>query len=74
VGEEAAGIGVPFVTAMEGFRRAGMPNKTNRAGDGRQRQGSVRPRLNRELAWAPRVIGVVRKNEPYGGHAIPGST
>jgi len=25
--EEAAGIGVPFVTAMEGFRRAGMPNK-----------------------------------------------
>src|SRR6478736_4518684 len=23
--EEAAGIGVPFVTAMEGFRRAGMP-------------------------------------------------
>jgi NADPH:quinone reductase-like Zn-dependent oxidoreductase len=25
--EEAAGIGVPFVTAMEGFRRAGMPTK-----------------------------------------------
>ena len=25
--EEAAGIGVPFVTAMEGFRRAGMPSK-----------------------------------------------
>src|SRR3954467_5877085 len=23
--EEAAGIGVPFVTAMEGFRRAGIP-------------------------------------------------
>ena len=23
--EEAAGIGVPFVTAMEGLRRAGMP-------------------------------------------------
>ena len=23
--EEAAGIGVPFVTAMEGFRRVGMP-------------------------------------------------
>src|SRR5882672_7398222 len=23
--EEAAGIGVPFVTAMEGFRRAGLP-------------------------------------------------
>src|ERR1700760_3922236 len=25
--EEAAGIGVPFVTAMEGFRRAGIPKK-----------------------------------------------
>src|ERR1700729_3803695 len=25
--EEAAGIGVPFVTAMEGFRRAGMPKQ-----------------------------------------------
>ena len=24
--DEAAGIGVPFVTAMEGFRRAGLPN------------------------------------------------
>src|SRR5881397_2644105 len=24
--EEAAGIGVPFVTAMEGLRRAGIPN------------------------------------------------
>src|SRR6266853_222130 len=25
--EEAAGIGVPSVTAMEGFRRAGMPSR-----------------------------------------------
>src|SRR5580698_2042229 len=25
--DEAAGIGVPFVTAMEGLRRAGMPTK-----------------------------------------------
>ena len=25
--DEAAGIGVPFVTAMEGFRRAGMPKQ-----------------------------------------------
>src|SRR6202142_2146181 len=25
--EEAAGIGVPFVTAMEGFRRAGIPKE-----------------------------------------------
>ena len=28
--EEAAGIGVPFVTAMEGFRRAGIPKPTRR--------------------------------------------
>src|SRR5262249_17895147 len=25
--EEAAGLGVPFVTAMEGFRRAGIPKR-----------------------------------------------
>jgi NADPH:quinone reductase-like Zn-dependent oxidoreductase len=28
--EQAAGLGVPFVTAMEGFRRAGMPKKPRR--------------------------------------------
>src|SRR3954470_17491503 len=27
--DEAAGIGVPFVTAMEGFRRAGMPTRAD---------------------------------------------
>ena len=49
--EEAAGIGVPFVTAMEGFRRAGMP-KSGRdgAGDGRQRQGRAGRGADRELA------------------------
>ena len=49
--EEAAGIGVPFVTAMEGFRRAGMPKQArDRAGDGRQRQGRPGRGADRELA------------------------
>ena len=49
--EEAAGIGVPFVTAMEGFRRAGVPKqRRHRAGDGRQRQGRSGRRADRELA------------------------
>jgi NADPH2:quinone reductase len=67
--EEAAGIGVPFVTAMEGLRRAGMP----RPGDtvlvmgvnGKVGQAAVQI-----ASWhGARVIGVVRKAEPYEGHA-----
>ncbi len=66
--EEAAGIGVPFVTAMEGLRRAGMP----KAGEtvlvmgvnGKVGQAAVQI-----ASWhGARVIGVVRKNEPYAGH------
>ncbi|UFW90570.1 zinc-binding alcohol dehydrogenase family protein [Bradyrhizobium barranii] len=67
--DEAAGIGVPFVTAIEGLRRAGMPN----AGEyvlvmgvnGKVGQAAV------QLAtWkGAKVIGVVRKDEPYAGHA-----
>ena len=49
--EEAAGIGVPFVTATEGFRRAGNAEKgRDGAGDGRQRQGRPGRGANRELA------------------------
>lgn len=67
--EEAAGIGVPFVTAMEGFRRAGLP----KAGDtvlvlgvnGKVGQAAVQI-----ATWqGARVIGVVRKAEAYEGHA-----
>ena len=67
--EEAAGIGVPFVTAMEGLRRAGMP----KAGEtvlvigvnGKVGQAAVQI-----ASWhGARVIGVVRKSEPYEGHA-----
>jgi NADPH:quinone reductase-like Zn-dependent oxidoreductase len=67
--EEAAGIGVPFVTAMEGFRRAGMPDKNETVlvmgVNGKVGQAAVQI-----ASWhGARVIGVVRKNEPYQGQA-----
>jgi NADPH:quinone reductase len=67
--EEAAGIGVPFVTAMEGFRRAGMPARDDTVlvmgVNGKVGQAAVQI-----ASWhGARVIGVVRKNEPYEGHA-----
>ncbi|WP_229182293.1 quinone oxidoreductase family protein [Bradyrhizobium oropedii] len=67
--DEAAGIGVPFVTAMEGLRRAGVP----KAGEtvlvmgvnGKVGQAAVQI-----ASWhGARVIGVVRKSEPYEGHS-----
>lgn len=67
--EEAAGIGVPFVAAMEGLRRAGMP----KAGEtvlvmgvnGKVGQAAVQI-----ATWqGARAIGVVRKNERYEGHS-----
>ena len=67
--EEAAGIGVPFVTAMEGLRRAGLPNKDETVlvmgVNGKVGQAAVQI-----ATWrGARVIGVVRRNEPYEGHA-----
>ncbi len=67
--DEAAGIGVPFVTAMEGFRRAGMPGKDETVlvmgVNGKVGQAAVQI-----ASWhGARVIGVVRKSEPYEGHA-----
>jgi len=67
--EEAAGIGVPFVTAMEGFRRAGMPKKDETVlamgVNGKVGQAAVQI-----ATWhGARAIGVVRKNEAYEGHA-----
>jgi NADPH2:quinone reductase len=67
--EEAAGIGVPFVTAIEGFRRAGMPKQDETVlvmgVNGKVGQAAVQI-----ASWhGARVIGVVRKNEPYEGHA-----
>jgi NADPH:quinone reductase-like Zn-dependent oxidoreductase len=67
--EEAAGIGVPFVTAMEGFRRAGIP----KAGETvviMGVNGKVGQAATQIATWhGARVIGVVRKSEPYEGHA-----
>ncbi len=66
--EEAAGIGVPFVTAMEGFRRAGIPKSGETVlvfgVNGKVGQAAVQI-----ATWqGARVIGVVRKAEAYEGH------
>src|SRR6516162_7787162 len=63
--EEAAGIGVPFVTAMEGFRRAGIPTRSEivlvMGVNGKVGQAAVQI-----ATWrGARAIGVVRKNEPW---------
>jgi NADPH:quinone reductase-like Zn-dependent oxidoreductase len=67
--EEAAGIGVPFVTAMEGFRRAGIAS----AGETvlvMGVNGKVGQAAAQIASWhGAHVIGVVRKREPYQGHA-----
>jgi NADPH:quinone reductase-like Zn-dependent oxidoreductase len=67
--EEAAGIGVPFVTAIEGFRRAGMP-KSGETVLVMGVNGKVGQAAAQIASWrGARVIGVVRKSEPYEGHA-----
>ena len=67
--DEAAGIGVPFVTAMEGLRRAGMPDRDETVlvtGV----NGKVGQAAAQIASWrGARVIGVARKREPYEGHA-----
>jgi NADPH:quinone reductase-like Zn-dependent oxidoreductase len=67
--EEAAGIGVPFVTAMAGLRRAGMPGPGDTVlvmgVNGKVGQAAVQI-----ATWqGARVIGVVRRSEPYEGHS-----
>jgi NADPH:quinone reductase len=67
---EAAGIGVPFVTAMEGFLRSGPP------GPGETvlvlgLNGRVGQAAAQIASWrGARVIGMVRRAEPYHGHAM----
>src|SRR3954453_1681602 len=66
--EEAAGIGVPFVTAMEGFRRAGIL-KPGEAVLVFGVNGKVGQAAVQIATWqGARVIGVVRKAEAYEGH------
>jgi NADPH:quinone reductase len=67
--EQAAGIGVPFVTAMEGLRRAGIP-KSGETVLVMGVNGKVGQAAVQIASWhGARVIGVVRKSEPYEGHA-----
>ena len=67
--KEAAGIGVPFVTAWEGLQRAGLP----RAGETvlvLGVNGKVGQAAAQIATWrGARVIGVVRGDEAYAGHA-----
>jgi NADPH:quinone reductase len=67
--DEAAGIGVPFVTAIEGFRRSGMP-KPGETVVIMGVNGKVGQAAAQLATWqGAKVIGVVRKDEPYEGHA-----
>src|SRR5438552_15553517 len=67
--EEAAGIGVPFVTAMEGLRRAGIP-KPDETVLVMGVNGKVGQAAGQIATWhGARAIGVVRRSEPYQGHA-----
>jgi NADPH:quinone reductase len=67
--EEAAGIGVPFVTAQEGFRRSGMPTSGETVlvlG----LNGKVGQAAAQIATWrGANVIGVVRKDEGFEGEA-----
>src|SRR5215211_6489448 len=66
--EEAAGIGVPFVTAMEGLRRAGLP-KPDETVLVMGVNGKVGQAATQIATWpGARVIGVVRRAESYEGH------
>jgi NADPH:quinone reductase len=67
--DEAAGIGVPFVAAIEGFRRSGMP-KPGETVLIMGVNGKVGQAATQIATWrGARVVGVVRKPEPYAGHA-----
>src|ERR1700712_111397 len=67
--EEAAGIGVPFVTAAEGFRRAGDP-KPGETVLVMGINGKVGQAATQIASWyGARVIGVVRRDQPYESHS-----
>jgi NADPH2:quinone reductase len=67
--EEAAGIGVPFVTAVEGFRRAGTPTSQETVVV-MGLNGKVGQAATQLATWyGAKVIGVTRKDGSYEGHA-----
>jgi NADPH2:quinone reductase len=68
--EEAAAIGVPFVTAAEGFRRSGFP-KPGETVLIMGVNGKVGQAAAQIAAWkGARVLGVARREEPFAGTAF----
>ncbi len=67
--DEAGALGVPFVTAWEGLRRAGLPQAGDAvlvlAVNGKVGQACAQLATMR----GARVFGVVRNAAPYAGHA-----
>ncbi len=65
--QEAGTLGVPFVTAWEGFSRAGMPREGEvvlvLAANGKVGQAAVQI----AAMLGARVFGVVRRDEPFAG-------
>ncbi|WP_439686208.1 NADPH:quinone reductase or related Zn-dependent oxidoreductase [Cupriavidus oxalaticus] len=66
---EAGAVGVPFITAYEGLRRAGMPQagSTVLVGGGNGKVGQATIQI--ATALGARVFAVERTAEPYRGHA-----
>lgn len=66
---EAGAVGVPFITAYEGLRRAGMPVAGSTVlvcgGNGKVGQATIQI----ATALGARVFAVERTGEPYRGHA-----
>jgi NADPH:quinone reductase len=66
---EAGALGVPFVTAQEGLRRAGLPVPGDvvlvMGGNGRVGQAAVQI----AAMHGAKVFAVTRGNTPYAGHA-----
>ena len=70
--EEAGALGVPFVTAQEGFHRSGMPKPGDvvlvLAANGKVGQAAVQI----AAMLGARVFGVVRRDEPFmGDSSVP---
>lgn len=67
--DEAGAVGVPFVTAYEGFRRSGMPREGQTVAvfgaNGKVGQAAVQL----AAAGGANVIAVQRRGGPFAGHA-----
>jgi NADPH:quinone reductase len=67
--EEAGAVGVPFITAYEGLRRAGLPGVQDvvlvLGANGKVGQATIQI----ATMLGAKVFGVERERETYGGHA-----